>query len=142
GGGEALEDGGPRRALAGLAAQQLEAQAVEVLRHVGAARARRRRITLDLRPQDLEHAAVEGELAGERLVQHHAHGVPVARGPGRPGAGAAGTPLPPGRVGRPCRPGATGASGTPAPSPAPARRPARSRAAPPAPPRSPARSTA
>ncbi|MCY1008834.1 hypothetical protein OV079_25410 [Nannocystis pusilla] len=76
---------GPGGPLLGVAAQQLADQRRQVLRQAGAAR--RGRLLALLGEEDLRVAAGERQLAGERLVEHHADGVPVA-GRGRELAGA------------------------------------------------------
>jgi hypothetical protein len=71
-----VRTGGP---VGGLAAEQIHAQRLEILGRVGHERARPRRIQLPLGHEHLHRRAHEGQAAGERLVEHRADRVPVAR---------------------------------------------------------------
>ena len=77
---ERAEDRGRGRPPRGLDREQREAQPREVVRHAGRKRRRRRG---DLAHRDLDHRPGERDVAGERLVQHHAGGVAVGGRPDR-----------------------------------------------------------
>lgn len=70
---------GPRASL-GIALEQGEADAIEILRHAEGERRRRGRRGLHLLREHLERRAFEGQATGERLEEHHAERVPIGRG--------------------------------------------------------------
>jgi hypothetical protein len=79
GGAEAAQHLAAAGAGRGLARLQRHGQVGEVRRHAGHDLGRRRRVRLLLVGEHLEEAARERQPAGEGLVEHRAHAVPVAR---------------------------------------------------------------
>ena len=71
----------PRGPRLGIGAQELHAELGEVARRVGDHVGRRHRRERLLGRDDLQRLARERHVAGERLVEHHAHAVPVGRRP-------------------------------------------------------------
>ncbi len=71
----------PGRA-AGSRARRLAQSSLQIGGHAGDEGARRPRVAGDLLGEDLVDGALEGEQPRERLVEEHAHRVPVARGGG------------------------------------------------------------
>ena len=76
---EAPEDLGARGPSLGLDAPELEAELVEIGGDAGRGGRGRLRLVQELGAEDVGDRALRGEAAGERLVEHHADRVPVAR---------------------------------------------------------------